>query len=318
MRQNCGDGAPTRASRGENVGAVELTWRTTVTKKQMPAALLLSPDSVIGQRFGRAAAECRCVFFSGPPGVGKSLMIQQLALIAQQRGRAVYLVRWDVARRVFETHPAGAHYPEVNGVTHPAIRWACGLWVRGAVLRWHLDHPEITPLLIGEAPLVGNRFVELAQPHDDQAEDLLQAETTEFFVPVPSVRVRRAIQRSREQEMRQPRHGQDRDSATPRVLHDLWQEIQRASQGLGLSTARPGVDYRPQIYATLYERLLHARRHTVLRIDELLPVKVSAHQLGRIAGELTPSHEQTRQLLSQIDEYEPGKLEHAVHNWFRT
>ena len=283
----------------------------------MNAALLLGPNSVIGREFGRVAAECRCVFFSGPPGVGKSLMIQQLALIAQQRGRAVYLVRWDVARRVFESHPAGARYPEVEGVTHPAIRWACGLWVRGAVLCWHLDHPEFAPLLIGEAPLVGNRFVELAQRREDRAEDLLHAATTEFFVPVPSVRVRRAIQRCREQEMRQPRHEQDRASATPQVLHDLWQEVQRASLGLGLPNARPDtVDYRPQTYAALYERLLHARRHTVLRIDELLPVKVSAHQLGRVAGELTPSHDQARQLLSEVASCEPGELERVVLNWF--
>jgi hypothetical protein len=272
---------------------------------------------VIGREFGRVAAECRCVFFAGPPGVGKSLMVQQLALIAQQRGRAVYLVRWDVARRVFEAHPAGIRYPEVEGVTHPAIRWACGLWVRDAVLRWHLDHPETAPLLIGEAPLVGNRFVELAQRRDDQAEDLLQAAVTEFFVPVPSVTVRQAIQRSRDQEMRQPSHEQDRASATPQVLHDLWQEVQRASQGLGLPGARPGMDYRPQTYAELYARLLHARRHTLLRIDELLPVKVSTHQIGRIAGELTPSHEQTRQLLSEVDSCKPGKLERAMLNWFR-
>jgi hypothetical protein len=280
------------------------------------AALLLGPDSVIGREFGRVAAASRCVFFAGPPGVGKSLMIQQLALIAQQHGRAVHLVRWDVARRVFETHPAGTRYPEVEGVTHPAIRWACGLWVRDAVLRWHLDHPESAPLLIGEAPLVGNRFVELAQPREDRAEDLLQAAATEFFVPVPSVTVRQAIQRCREQEMRQPRHEQEQASATPRVLHELWQELQRAGQGLGLPSARPSMDYQPQTYAELYARLLHARRHTVLRIDELLPVEVSAHQLGRVTGELTPSHEQTRQLLSEVDSRGSGKLERAVLNWF--
>ena len=282
----------------------------------MKSALLLGPNSVIGREFGRVAAESRCVFFAGPPGVGKSLMIQQLALIAQQRGRAVYLVRWDVARRVFETHPAGTRYPEVEGVTHPAIRWVCGLWVRDAVLRWHLDHPEFAPLLIGEAPLVGNRFVELAQRRDDRAEDLLQAAVTEFFVPVPSVRVRRAIQRCRGQEMRQPRHEQDRASATVRVLQEVWQEVQRASHALALPGARPGMDYRPQTYAALYGRLLHARRHTVLRIDELLPVNASAHQLGRIAGELTPNQEETRQLLSQVHSCEPGELERAVLNWF--
>jgi hypothetical protein len=179
-------------------------------------------------------------------------MIQQLALIAQQRGRAVYLVQWDVTRRVFETHPAGIRYPEVDAVTHPAIRWACGLWVRDAVLRWHLDHPESAPLLIGEALLVSNRFVELAQRREDRAEDLLQAAVTEFFVPVPSVTVRQAIQQCREQEMRQPRHEQERASATVGVLHELWQEIQRASHALALPGARPGRDYQPPTYAELY------------------------------------------------------------------
>jgi hypothetical protein len=61
----------------------------------------------------------------------------------------------------------------------------------------------------------------------------------------------------------------------------------------------------------------HARRHTVLRIDELLPVKVSVHQLGRFAGELTPSHEETRQLLSEVDSCEPVELERVVRYWFR-
>jgi hypothetical protein len=277
-------------------------------------ALLLGPDSVVGREFGRAAAECRCVFVAGPPGVGKSLMIQQLALIAQQRDRAVYLVRWDVARRVLETHPAWTCYPEVDAVTHPAIRWACGLWVRDAVLRWHLDHPESVSLLIGEAPLVGNRFVELAQRREDRAEDVLHAATTEFFVPVPSVTVRRAIQRCREQEMRQPRHEQERASATVGVLQDLWQEVQRASHALALPGARPGMDYQPLTYVELYKRLLHARRHTVLCINELFPVEVSAHQLGRIAGELTPSQDKARQLLSEVDSCEPGELERAVRN----
>ncbi|MGH3937360.1 MAG: ATP-binding protein [Pseudonocardiaceae bacterium] len=279
--------------------------------------LLLGPDSVIGQEFGRVAAECRCVFFVGPPGVGKSLLIQQLALIARQRGRAVHLMRWDVARRVFETHPAATHYPEVDGVTHPAIRWAAGLWVRDAVLGWHLNHPESTDLLIGEAPLVGHRFVELVQPRDDRAEDLLRAEATEFFVPVPSVTVRRGIQRCREQELRQPRHEQERANASVRLLNELWQEIQRAGEAHGLPEARPGMDYQPQTYAALYGRLLHARRSTVLDIDELLPVEVSAQELGTVAGELIPTQERARQLLSEVDSCEPGKLEHTVLNWFR-
>jgi hypothetical protein len=96
----------------------------------------------------------------------------------------------------------------------------------------------------------------------------------------------------------------------------LWQEVRRASRALGLPGARPGMDYRPQTYAALYKRLLHARRHTVLRINELLPVEVSAQEVGRIAGELTPSHEEARQLLSEVASCEPGELERAVLNWF--
>lgn len=52
--------------------------------------------------------------------------------------------------------------------------------------------------------------------------------------------------------------------------------------------------YQPQTYAALYGRLLHARRHTVLRIDKLLPVEVSAQELGMVAGELIPSQEKAR------------------------
>lgn len=83
-----------------------------------------------------------------------------------------------------------------------------------------------------------------------------------------------------------------------------------------LPGVRPGMDYQPQTYAALYKRLLHARRHTVLRIEELFPVEVSAQELGRVAGELTPSQDQARQLLSEVASCEPGELEHAVRNWF--
>jgi len=111
------------------------------------------------------------VFFAGLPGTGKSLLAHQLAHLASGAGRRIHLLQWDVARPVFEAAPAGRRYPLVDGVTHAVIRKAAGLWVRHAVAGWSERHRGPEPLLVGETPLVGNRFVELAQQADDAAEN---------------------------------------------------------------------------------------------------------------------------------------------------
>jgi hypothetical protein len=81
-----------------------------------------------------ALAGLRMVFFAGLPGTGKSLFVHQLVHLAQDRGRLVHLLQWDVARPVFEASPAGQRYPVVNGVTHVLIRRAAGLWSRGSTV----------------------------------------------------------------------------------------------------------------------------------------------------------------------------------------
>ena len=43
------------------------------------------------------------VFLAGLPGTGKSLLLKQLVLIAQQAGRTVDTLQWDVTRLPFET-----------------------------------------------------------------------------------------------------------------------------------------------------------------------------------------------------------------------
>ena len=55
----------------------------------------------------------------------------------------------------------------------------------------------------------------------------------------------------------------------------------------------------------------------MLWIDELLPVEVSAQELGPVASELMPSQEQARRLLSQVDSCEPEELARAALDWFR-
>ena len=79
-------------------------------------------------------------------------------------GRRVHLLQWDVARPVFEASGAGRRYPLADGVTHPVIRKAAGLWVRAALADWSERNRAPEHLLVGETPFVGNRFVELARP----------------------------------------------------------------------------------------------------------------------------------------------------------
>src|SRR4051794_37552954 len=104
----------------------------------------------------------RVVFFAGPPGVGKSLFIRELARAAYTAGRTVHLLQWDVARPAFVTPALGVRYPERAGVVHAVIRKAMGQWARGAVMHWDREH-DASHILIGEVPLIGNRLLDLAR-----------------------------------------------------------------------------------------------------------------------------------------------------------
>ena len=83
----------------------------------------------------------RMVFFAGLLGVGKSLLIRELALAVHAAGRTVHLLQWDVARPAVESTAVRARYPEHDGIAHPVIRKAVGQWARGAILRWHREQP---------------------------------------------------------------------------------------------------------------------------------------------------------------------------------
>ena len=135
--------------------------------------------------FENAIAERRMVFFAGIPGVGKSLHLKNFVSLAQDAGRKVHLLQWDITRAAFETEEVLTRYPEVDGVTHAAIRKAVGLWARRGVLKWYRTHLDPSHLLVGEVPLVGNRLTELVQPLDDEAEPLLAGEKALFITPVP-------------------------------------------------------------------------------------------------------------------------------------
>jgi hypothetical protein len=281
------------------------------------ARLILPADSTAHRVLSEAVLNCKAVFFAGLPGVGKTLLLQQTALLSHAAGRPLHLLQWDIARQGFETPGILARYPEVEGTTHAAIRRAAGLWVRGAVADWAAVHAGDDALLLGEAPFVGNRLIELARREADVAESFLAARSTQFIIPAPTLAVRRAIETLRAQEMERPRHVREAANAPPNVLTLLMQELRAAGAALGVPGATLTGGYDPEVYVAIYARLLEHRHARALIIDECWPVVSSPYELDIGVTELRPSPAEAAAALGRVEALGALELEGAVRQWFR-
>lgn len=259
------------------------------------------------------------VFLAGLPGAGKSLLLKQLVLLAQENGRTVHLLQWDVTRAAFETAEVLAKYPEIDGVTHAAIRKAVGLWARGAVWRWYEQYSGRAHILLGELPLIGNRLIELVQEHNDAAEAVLAAEGTLFLVPVPSKEVRQVIEGARAQSMAAPQHEKETKDAQPQVLQMIWQEVALLGYVLELAendAAEMGV-YDPAVYAAVYQRLLTHRHCQLLPIDTVLKPQGSAYDVVIKGAELAATAAEVVAIMTEIEQdYTAEELAAAVARWY--
>lgn len=246
--------------------------------------LILDPAGALLRTIDRAVRGRRILVFAGLPGTGKSLLLQQAVLLAGRAGRGVHLLQWDVTRAAFETEENLRRYPQIGGVTHIAVRRAVGRWVRQGIADWHAAAPP-RDLLIGEAPILGNRLVELVEPAPDAVEPLLRGRQTLFLIPVPSREVRRAVKAARADTARKPRHEREKADAPPGVMRSLYLEVESAAERLGIA-ASTGGGYNPDTYSRVFQRLLQARNRETLAVDEVLPVAGSVYDMGSVAGEL--------------------------------
>jgi hypothetical protein len=306
----------------------------------MTSAIVLDRGSKLYGWLHDAATRRRCVFFAGLPGVGKSLLLQQTSLIAQTAGRRVSLLQWDVARGPFETPEILARYPEIEGVTHAAIRKGAGLWARDAVRSWDQTHPDRQDVLIGEVPLIGNRLIELVQRQPDEAEGLLAGPETVFLIPVPSREVRRAIESARAREMADPTHERELANALPSLVQAFWEEVARLARMLDVKrplTPQPPLPcagegepvgsatdevldpggFDPDVYAGVYECLLRHRRAERLDITSVLPVQASVYDALGAATDLVPAPDDVARVMAQIEARPAAEIEREVADWYR-
>jgi len=286
--------------------------------------LVAAADPRLYAHLQRLARVQRLVFFAGLPGTGKSLLSHQLAHLAHAMGRTVHMLQWDVARPRFEASPAGQRYPVVHGVTHGVIRKAAGLWARQALVQWQQRHPEPQHLLIGETPLVGHRFIELARSEADAAEPLLRAVACCFALPVPSRAVRDCLEAERQRRRVRPLHPQEREDAPPQVLRDLWRQVASIAPWLGIASvsglAGAEVPYDPALYQQVYEYLLRHRQVLVIPMDTMLPTTtLSVYDFAMPRYDVVPTAEDVTRFIREVEQQYPelDVLQCEMDHWYR-
>lgn len=284
----------------------------------MVADLVFSKGSAIVKALADAAKSKKIIFFAGLPGTGKSLFLQQQALLASQAGKNVHLMQWDIAREPFETPEQLEQFPEIDGVTHPVIRKAVGLWARRGLQKWLADYPNPDQLLIGELPVVGGRFVELLQSHEDGLEPVLAGTDSVFFLPVPSVSVREHIEQARATTISAPRHEREKRDAPPNVVQQHWQAIYDLGVQLKLAerTAHPAYD--ADIYCKVFQHLMRNRKTEVLAVDEIYSSPGSVYDLTMQTADLRASDADVQASYQRVEAEFPGDLcVQSVENWHR-
>ncbi|WP_025667734.1 type 1 periplasmic-binding domain-containing protein [Aquimarina megaterium] len=280
--------------------------------------IVLPKEGKIYSILDTVASEAKIVCFTGLPGVGKSLYVQQFAYMALEKNRKISILQWDGARQGFETEQVLKIYPEIDGVTHAGIRKSCGLWSRKAVYNWYQLHKNDNEVLILEAPLVGNRLIELGKKTKDELEPILSSNSTQFILPVPSDELRKLIISKRVKTAKNPNHEMEKADAQPHVLMALYREICEVGKELGMKEQlNENNEYDASFYESLYRKVLRARHVKTLFVNEVFEVN-SAYDIRQKFSKMAPSTEEVSYFISLVQEKYPTdeQLEIAVNNWY--
>ncbi|MCR9124925.1 MAG: ATP-binding protein [Rhodobacteraceae bacterium] len=279
---------------------------------------IIPANTDLGQSLRKAVGAHRAILVAGLPSSGKSLLVQQLAILAEEAGRDVHTLQWDKARQAFETPDALDRFPEIDKITHPAIRKAVGLWVRGAVLRWSRAEHRGDAVLIVELPVVAGRFVELLQPGQDPAERFLGSPEALFLVPVPSVELRARIEAIRAATIANPRHAQEARDAPPHIVEADWLAARRIFNhwnGIADDDARDR-RYDPEVYRAVFERLGRFRQMRIVSVETTFTTGASAYERAAPVVDLVATPQEVAEAYARLEDLFPGNAaDWATDGW---
>jgi hypothetical protein len=261
------------------------------------------------------------VFFTGLPASGKSFLLREQITMAVAAGRRVHMIRWDAGLASFARDSILARYPDVEDGSHPVIRKAAGLWGRQAVARWLSEHPDPAEMLIGEAPIIGNRYSEFVQVLPDAAEPAMGSDATAFFYPVPTCDVRGKLEAIRRATFANPQHPDEAKDAPPAIMNLAWRLTCAKAIELGLASAEDIEDqstYDETIYRRFFDHLLRHRNARAIDVETLYSGGGSAHDLEGSVSELVPTPGEVANAIATIEAaMTPEKAAREVDDWYR-
>lgn len=277
-------------------------------------------SSPVYKTLEKAAQNAKAVVFSGLPGVGKSLYVNQFQQIAANLGRKLTIIQWDIARKAFETPAIAARYPMGEGVVHNGLKLCAGAWLMTVVKNWLAEHAQSNELLLIEAPLVGHRFIELAKIQADKdLETFLNSADFQFIVPIPSKKVREKIEADRRAQIAE--NAKTWVGAKPSVMLMLWKMICGIANEFGKNIPMDGQPpYDPAIYEFVFRRILKHRHYIPLHIDEIFKIEVQDEKELHNTGSLAADSDKANQFGQLIAQQHPNDsdIDAIVDAWYLT
>lgn len=281
---------------------------------------IIPRSSPIYETLVSAAKKSKVVVFSGLPGVGKSLYINQFKQIAKKHGRVITIIQWDIARKAFETPVVFSRYPIGDGVIHNGVKIGVGQWLMDTLQNWLKNNDKASSMLLIEAPLVGHRFIELAKVQENiHLEKFLKSPDFQVIVPIPSKRVRAKIEEDRRVQIA--------DNATtwvgakPSVMLMLWKMICGIANEFGSSIPMEGQPpYDPAVYEFVFGKILKHRNFIPLHVDEIFSVSVvdekELHNVGSLAADEATANHYSELTASNYPDDEA--IDAVIKEWYLT
>ena len=278
---------------------------------------IIPESSPVYLRLRQLAKEAGIVIFSGLPGVGKSLYINEFYSLAQKEKRNVTVIQWDVARKAFETDKIMEKYPMNDGTVHNGIKLLAGEFIKDKILQWS-ENSSARDLLMIEAPLVGHRFIEVVERSDNEDLECILADgSCCVVVPIPSRKVRKLIEEERSRQVSDD--AKVWMGAKPSVMLMLWKKVYDIALEFGYQAANTeNPDYDPNIIEFVFRQICKHRHFVPLYIDEVFTVPKQAESALHQLESLVATKREAEGYFEQISNLYPddGSLDQRVAGWY--
>lgn len=261
----------------------------------------------------------KLVIFSGLPGVGKSLYIQEFQKIVNELKRPIDVIQWDVARKSFESEEIAKDFPMGEGTVHNGVKIMSGMWLMETIKKWNEANINNDRILLIEAPLVGHRFVELVHKTTDESlETFLSSDKCVVVMPIPTKEVRTAIEDARRQQVDE--NAKVWSGAKPSVMLMLWKMTCGIANEFGMDIEMDGQPpYSSGIYEYVFAEILKHRNFVPIIIDEIFEVPEQDESQLHNYDSLKANKADAIKFAQRVKAlYNDNEIDQIVNSWYKT